>query len=142
MTKFTRVATNNPAEAANGYSRLLQVDRWIYSSITNGKNHTAGTIPEDVVEQVKQAFRNLEDALAPLGASVEDTVRIDVWCADQADGKIVWKTIDECLNHAKPAAYITFGPLPGGLKAEIGVVIYTRDRDSAVDETIRVTHRA
>jgi 2-iminobutanoate/2-iminopropanoate deaminase len=44
-----------------------------------------GTLPDDFSEEVAQAWRNVEDALARAGAALTDIVSVRQWLTDAAD---------------------------------------------------------
>jgi 2-iminobutanoate/2-iminopropanoate deaminase len=44
-----------------------------------------GTVPEDFGEEVAQAWRNVQDALARAGATLGDIISVRQWLTDAAD---------------------------------------------------------
>ena len=63
------ISSGSPFEGEAGYSRAVVDGEWIFVAGTTGFDYAAMTIVEDSGEQARQAFRNIEQALAEAGAS-------------------------------------------------------------------------
>ena len=70
-----RISSGSPFEKQAGYSRAVADGEWVFVAGTTGFDYTRMTIFEDPVEQARQAFHNIEMALAEAGASLADVVR-------------------------------------------------------------------
>jgi enamine deaminase RidA (YjgF/YER057c/UK114 family) len=69
--------TPSPVIPKAGYSRAVIVDgEWVFVAGTTGFDYTRMTIAKDPAEQARQAFRNIEKALAEAGASLGDIVQV------------------------------------------------------------------
>src|SRR5689334_5296786 len=70
------ISSGSTFEAEIGYSRAVVEGDWIFVSGTTGFDYTTMTMSDDVVEQCRQAMRNIEAALAEAGAAVAGVVRV------------------------------------------------------------------
>mgnify|MGYP000953419092 FL=1 len=78
MTDIRKIKTASLYEHKYSYSRAVQAGDWIFVSNTAGRNYDTREIAPDAAGQTEQAFRNVEAALARLGASLKDVVRVRV----------------------------------------------------------------
>ncbi len=116
------VSSGSPFEAEAGYSRAVVDGEWIFVAGTTGFDYVQMTIAEDPVEQARQAFRNIEQALGEAGATLVDVVRVRYYVPNPAD----WPAIVPVLGHAfgaiRPAATALFcGLVDPRMKIEIEV---------------------
>ena len=58
------ISSGSPFEAEAGFSRAVVDGEWIFCAGTTGFDYASMTIAEDPAEQARQAFRNIEKALA------------------------------------------------------------------------------
>jgi enamine deaminase RidA (YjgF/YER057c/UK114 family) len=70
------ISSRSPLEAEAGYSRAVVDGDWIFVAGTTGFDYAQMTIVEDPAEQARQAFRNIEAALAEAGSTLSDVVRV------------------------------------------------------------------
>jgi enamine deaminase RidA (YjgF/YER057c/UK114 family) len=125
MATITKVKTGSKFEIMGSYSRLVSVDNWIYVSNTAGRNPDTKEIPEDVIEQTEQVFRNIESALAAVNSSLEDVVMSRVFIQDPADTHIVMEYIGSRFHDIDPATTVTCPPLGSTVyKVELEVTAY------------------
>ncbi|MBI4884366.1 MAG: RidA family protein [Actinobacteria bacterium] len=87
-----------------GYSRAVVDGRWVFVSGTTGYDYSTMTISDDVVEQCRQALRNIDDALARAGVSADDVVRVRYLLPDAGDFESCWPLLREYFKVALPAA--------------------------------------
>jgi enamine deaminase RidA (YjgF/YER057c/UK114 family) len=80
------------------------------------------TIAEDPAEQARQAFRNIEAALAEAGASPADVVRVRYFVPNPADWPLVVPVLGEVFGAIRPAATaLICGLVDPRMKIEIEV---------------------
>jgi enamine deaminase RidA (YjgF/YER057c/UK114 family) len=98
------ISSGSPFEAAAGYSRAVVDGEWVFVAGTTGFDYAQMTIAEDPAEQARQAFRNIERALAEAGASLADAVRVRYYLPDLADWPAVVPVLGEVFATVRPAA--------------------------------------
>lgn len=139
MVAVERVKSGSKYEDLFKFSRLVKVDRWIYSSNTAGRNYQTREMPDDVRQQAHQALNNLEGALAGVGAKLSDTVRFHISVATPEDLEPVLEVIAERVGGNDPGHTIGIGPLPHAeMKLELALIAYIRDPDTP-DVVTKVT---
>lgn len=125
MTRIVKVKTGSKFEAIASYSRVVAVQDWIYVSNTAGRDPETQQIPEDVIEQAEQVFRNIERALAAVDASLADVVMSRVFIQDPADTASVMEFIGSKFRGIDPATTVTCPPLGSTVyKVELEVTAY------------------
>ncbi|MEP0072533.1 MAG: RidA family protein [Marinomonas sp.] len=125
MTTITKVKTGSKFEETGSYSRLVAVDNWIYVSNTAGRNPDTKEIPEDIIEQTDQVFKNVEAALAAVDSSLEDVVMSRVFIQDPANVHTVMDHIGTKFRGIDPATTVTCPPLGStAYKVELEVTAY------------------
>lgn len=102
------------------YSRAVVDGEWIFVSGTTGFDYSAMTIPEDIVAQTEQCFRNIADALAQAGSSLADVVRVTYVLPDASLFPQCWPVMRAYLGEVRPAAMmISAGLADPRMKIEI-----------------------
>lgn len=125
MTQIIKLKTGSKFEEKASYSRLVAVDNWIYVSNTAGRNPETQLIPEDVIEQTHQVFKNIEAALAAVDASLADVVCSRVFIQDPQDVPRVMEIIGDKFRGIDPASTVTCPPLGSTVyKVELEVTAY------------------
>ena len=125
MAKLIKIKSGNKFEEIGSYSRLVAVGDWIFVSNTAGRNPDTQEIPEDVTEQTRQMFTNVERALASIGASLADVVVSRVFIQDPADTMAVMTIVGEKFHGIDPASTVTCPPLGSTVyKVEIEVTAF------------------
>ena len=71
---------------------------------TTGFDYATMTISADVVEQVDQALRNIDDALTRAGSCADDVVRVKYLLPDADDFEACWPSLRSYFGGALPAA--------------------------------------
>ena len=80
------------------------------------------TIADDPAEQARQAFRNIEAALAEAGGSLADVVRVRYYVPEIADWPEIVPVLGEVFGAIRPAATaIVCGLVDPRMKIEIEV---------------------
>src|SRR6516225_4887466 len=90
------ISSGSSFEAEAGYSRAVVDGEWIFVAGTTGFDYGQMTIADDPAAQARQAFRNIETALAEAGARLADVVRVKYYVPDAAD----WPAIVPVLGEA------------------------------------------
>ncbi len=116
------ISSGSKFEAEWGYSRAVVDGDYVYVSGTTGYDYKAGTLSPDVVEQARQTFRNIAEALKEAGSSLDEVVRVNYYLPDRADWVKVGPVLKEHLGKARPAATAVFaGLVAPEMKIEIEV---------------------
>lgn len=125
MVSVTKVKSGSIFEERESYSRVVAVDNWVFVSNTAGRNYKTREMSSDPVEQARQAFRNIEGALASVGATLADVVRSRVVIPNPADAPAVMAFVGEKFRGIDPCSTVTCPPLGGpDYKVEIEVTAY------------------
>jgi enamine deaminase RidA (YjgF/YER057c/UK114 family) len=116
------ISSGSSFEAEAGYSRAVVDGDWIFVAGTTGFDYARMTIAENPAEQARQAFRNIETALAEAGASLADVVRVRYYVPDGADWPAVVPVLGAVFGKVRPAATVLFcGLVDPRMKIEIEV---------------------
>jgi enamine deaminase RidA (YjgF/YER057c/UK114 family) len=116
------ISSGSPFETEAGYSRAVVDGEWIFVAGTTGFDYAQMTIAEDPAEQARQAFRNIETALAEAGGTLADVVRVRYYVPDAADWPAIVPVLGEVFDAIRPAATAVFcGLLDPRMKIEIEV---------------------
>jgi len=116
------ISSGSPFEAAAGYSRAVVDGEWIFVAGTTGFDYAQMTIAEDPAEQARQAFRNIEKALAEAGGTLADVVRVHYYVPDAADWPDIVAVLGEVFGTIRPAATaLVCGLVDPRMKIEIEV---------------------
>lgn len=97
------VSSGSSFEAAWGYSRAVVDGEWVFVSGTTGFDYRTMTISDDPVAQTRQAFRNIEAALAEAGASISHVVRAHYYVPRAEDWKRIAPVCGEVFSEIRPA---------------------------------------
>jgi enamine deaminase RidA (YjgF/YER057c/UK114 family) len=118
----TLISSGSDFERVAGYSRAVVDGDYVHVAGTTGFDYAAMTIAEDVVEQARQAFRNIARALGEAGLSLDDVVRARYFLADAGDFARLAPVFGEHFARARPAATaIVCGLVDPRMKIEIEV---------------------
>lgn len=98
------ISSGSPFEAAAGYSRAVVDGEWVFVAGTTGFDYARMTIAEDPAAQARQAFRNIETALAEAGAGLADVVRVRYFMPNAADWPAIVPVLGEVFGKIRPAA--------------------------------------
>ena len=104
MVERRRISSGSRFEEDIGYSRAVVDGDMVHVSGTTGYDYARMTIEEDVVAQADQAFRNIAEALAAAGGSLEDVVRVRFIVPRREDWEPCWPVVKKYLGVARPAA--------------------------------------
>jgi enamine deaminase RidA (YjgF/YER057c/UK114 family) len=116
------ISSGSRFEAEAGYSRAVVDGDWIFVAGTTGFDYAQMTIVDDPAEQARQAFRNIEKALAEAGARLADVVRVKYYVPDAADWPAIVPVLGEAFGAIRPAATaLICGLVDPRMKVEIEV---------------------
>ncbi|MBV8506215.1 MAG: RidA family protein [Alphaproteobacteria bacterium] len=116
------ISSGSSFEAETGYSRAVVDGEWIFVAGTTGFDYRQMTIADDPAAQARQAFRNIEMALAEAGARLADVVRVKYYVPEPADWPAIVPVLGEVFGAIRPAATaLICGLVDPRMKIEIEV---------------------
>ena len=98
------ISSGSTFEAEIGYSRAVVDGDWVFVSGTTGFDYATMTISDDVADQCEQTMRNIEQALATAGSSLQDVVRVHFILPKAADFPACWPVLRARFGSIRPAA--------------------------------------
>jgi enamine deaminase RidA (YjgF/YER057c/UK114 family) len=99
----TRAFSGSPYEAQIGFSRAVRTgDRVVVSG--TAPVWPDGSVDPDVAAQARRCIDIVAEALADVGATLDDVVRTRMFLIDPADADAVGAVHRERLGRAQPAA--------------------------------------
>lgn len=122
------ISSGSTFEKQIGYSRALVQNDWVFVSGTTGYDYATMTISPDVLEQARQALRNIAEALKQADTSFADVVRVRYLLPEASDFEATWPALQEVFGDVRPAAtMMVVGLADPAMKIEIEVTAL-RDR--------------
>ena len=100
-TDRRRVSSGSPFEATVGYCRAVAVDDRIWVAGT-APIWPDGSVAGDAGDQARRCFEIIGAALAELGSSLADVVRVRVYLVDAADFDAVAAVHGELFRDVRP----------------------------------------
>jgi enamine deaminase RidA (YjgF/YER057c/UK114 family) len=117
-----RISSGSKFEDITGYSRAVADDLYVHVSGTTGFDYVTMQIKDDVGEQTHQAMKNIAEALAKAGASLDDVVRARYFLTAADDFEVVGAIVGTYMKKARPAATaLVVGLVDKRMKIEIEV---------------------
>jgi enamine deaminase RidA (YjgF/YER057c/UK114 family) len=139
MPTVTKVKSGSRYEDLVSYSRVVAVGDLIFVSNTAGIDYTTREISDDAGEQCEKALRNIERALASVGATLADVVKLVRHVPNRADNEKVREVIGRVFKGIDPAATHVATPLASDIyKVELEVIAY-RGVGTAQQERLRIS---
>ncbi len=125
MTERRVISSGSTFEEEIGYARAVVDGDWVHVSGTTGFDYATMTIADDVVEQVEQALRNVEAALAEAGCSFADVVRVRYLLPNREDFEACWPALRNRFSEVRPAATMMVCGL-SDLRMKFEIEVYAR----------------
>ena len=121
------ISSGSTFERDVAYSRAVVDGNDIFVAGTTGFDYDAMTLPEGIVEQAEQCFRNIQAALAKAGATLADVVRVTYIVPRAGDFQECWPVLRKYFGDVRPAAtMISAGLLDPRMRIEIEVTARKR----------------
>lgn len=126
------ISSGSSFEALAGYSRAVVDGDDVFVSGTTGFDYATMTIESDPVAQTHQCMRNIAQALAQAGCTLDDVVRVRYLLADAALFERLAPVFGEYFARARPAATaVVVGLVDPRMRIEIEVSARRRRDDAA-----------
>lgn len=105
------------------FARAVQADGWLYVS-GQVPSHDGELVGGNVVDQTRQAIRNLVAILEEAGYGVEHVVRCGVWLEDPRDFAAFNRAFRETFGDHPPARACVVSSMVVDCRVEIDCVAY------------------
>ncbi len=116
------ISSGSTFEAQMGYSRAVVDGEWVFVSGTAGFDYSTMTIPDNIVAQAEQCFKNIEAALKQAGSSLQDVVRVNYVVPIASEFEQCWPVMRRYFGEIRPAAMmISAGLADARMRIEIEV---------------------
>jgi enamine deaminase RidA (YjgF/YER057c/UK114 family) len=124
------ISTGSPFEHQGGYSRAVVDGEFCFVAGTTGYDYATMTMPDNVADQARNAFRTIDNALRDAGFAMTDIVRATYYILDRSDADAVLAVCGEHLRDIRPAGTILVvaGLLRPEMKVEIEVTAKRHNR--------------
>ena len=103
------ISSGGPWESVIGYSRAVKAGPYVHVSGTTATVDGELQHKGDAYGQTKVAYSIIEKALAQVGYSLTDVVRVRIYLKDESDMDAVGKANGELFSEIRPAATILAG---------------------------------
>lgn len=121
------ISSGSAFEKEACYSRAVLDGDFVFVSGTTGFDYATMTISDDVTEQTRQTFRNIEAALQKAGSSLKDAVRVTYYMVNVSDWPSIYPVFKEFLAESRPASSaLVCGLIDPRMKIEIEITARKR----------------
>ncbi|MGE0232253.1 MAG: RidA family protein [Flavobacteriaceae bacterium] len=121
------ISSGSPFEKTVGYSRAVVQEPWCFVAGTTGYDPQTRAMPEDVRDQVRNALKVVEAALAEAGFALKDVVRATYYITDMAYWDEIGPVLGEAFGDIRPAATcLVCGLVKPEMKFEVEVTALRR----------------
>lgn len=121
------ISSGSSFERDVAYSRAVVDGDFIFVAGTTGFDYATMTLPDGIIEQAEQCFRNIQAALANAGATLADVVRVTYIVPRASDFQQCWPVLRKYFGDVRPAAtMISAGLLDPRMLIEIEVTARKR----------------
>lgn len=103
------ISSGGPWESVLGYSRATKAGPYVHVSGTTATVEGVLQHEGDVYGQTKVAYQVIEKALAQVGYSLEDIVRVRIYLTSETDMDAAGKANGELFSEIRPALTILAG---------------------------------
>jgi 2-iminobutanoate/2-iminopropanoate deaminase len=86
------------------YTHAVRYGDLLFMSGCTGSGEDSEVVSDDVVEQTRQVFRNMEKILVAAGASFADVLKVTVYLTDINDRPLINPVRQEVFGSARPAS--------------------------------------
>lgn len=119
------ISSGSPFEAQVGYSRAVVQGDWCFVAGTTGTDPDTKAMPEDVVDQGRNALKVIGRALEQAGFSFADVVRVTYYITDPAYWDVLGQATAPVFGAIRPAAScVVAGLIKPEMKIEIEVTAF------------------
>ncbi|MBB3012573.1 RidA family protein [Cupriavidus alkaliphilus] len=123
-----KISSGSIFESAVGFSRAIVDGRYVHVAGTTGFDYAVMRISDSLIEQCHQCFRNIADALAQAGCSLDDVVRVRYYLADVGFFEELTPMLSQLFWSARPATTaIVCQLVDPRMKVEIEVTALLRE---------------
>jgi enamine deaminase RidA (YjgF/YER057c/UK114 family) len=120
------ISSGSPFERQAGYSRAVVQGDWCFVAGTTGPDPDTQVMPDDVVDQTRNAFRIIDAALDEAGFALRDVVRATYYITDVAYFEQMTPVLGAKFGDIRPAAtmVVVAGLIQPEMKVEIEVTAF------------------
>jgi len=138
MIEVIKVKSGSKYEDAQNYSRIVTVGDLIFVSNTAGIDYATREISPDAGEQCTKALQNIEGALASVGATLADIVKVVRHIPNRDDKDKVGEAFARAFQGIDPTSTTLCTPLSSDIyKVELEVIAY-RGAGLAEQQRLRI----
>lgn len=124
------VTTGSRFEGEFAYARAVTQGDWCFVAGTAGYDYKTMTMPENAVDQARNALATIATCLEEAGFAMADIVRATYYITDVAYATEIGPALREVLGSVRPAAtMIVAGLVAPEMKIEIEVTALRRMAD-------------
>ena len=86
------------------YAQAVRFGNLLFVTGCTGVTADGQVVADDVVEQTRQVFRNLQAILAAVGASFSDVLKVTTYLTDVSDAPLINPVRQEVFGRTRPAS--------------------------------------